>query len=81
MTELTPYIDEQLRCVEHVVKHLNTLCRAGHCDSVMQGGLQWLVDEMLFLRGTLHKHPPYRLTYQRGNGIMGLEGDEDTRPG
>jgi hypothetical protein len=80
VSELTPYIHEELICVERLIGKLNTYRKEGRCDGKMAATIDHLIDEMLFFRGVLHKHPPY-LTSTAQHGIMFLEGDEDTRPG
>ncbi len=59
MSEITEYLDGQLRSVEALVGRLRYLSVTGHCDSTMTGAVDWLADEVLFLRAALHKHPPY----------------------
>ena len=68
MSEMTPYISEEFECVERVIGTLNTQARKGQCDKYMRGTIAHLIDEVLFLRACLTRHPPYTPVISKSNG-------------
>ena len=61
MSEMTQYVDEELQVVERIVGTLNKQAKEGRCDGQMLGTIRHLVEEMLFLRAVMYKHPPYKV--------------------
>ena len=65
MTELTEYNSEELKCVERIIGELHSQALNGQCDTRMRGTIEHLIEEVLFLRAVLTKHPPYSLAHKR----------------
>lgn len=60
MTDITPYIREQLEVLASIARHGMRDAHAGKHVMIQVDHWQHMQDELKFLVAMLHKHPPYQ---------------------